>query len=175
MPLDGGRLVVLGVVTGPHGIAGEVKVKSFTGNPADIWNYGPLRLGDSQRELKMLRQRPLKGGFIVSFEGIADRNAAEAIKGVELKIARSRLPEPAAGEYYHEDLAGLAVLDVNRHRIGTVERVENYGAGDLLEVRMTGRKDTVLLPFDKRSVPEVNLDQGHVIVDPLPGLYEEQD
>ena len=172
--MAGGRTkpVILGVITGVHGIRGEVRVKSFTGDPDAIWSYGPLLLGETGKTVEVLRFRSSKGGFVVALEGVNDRNAAEKLKGAELKIDRDALPPVEPGEYYHEDLAGLCVRTVDGREVGTIVRVENFGAGDLLEVRLAGKKETQFLPFGASSVPEVNIEDGFVVVDPPEGLLD---
>ena len=105
--------IILGVITGVHGIQGEVKLKSFTGDPEAIASYGPLDASNGTT-LKIKSLKAHKDFFRARLEGIDDRNAAEALKGLELSIARDRLPEPEADEVYHADLIGLCVQDTKR-------------------------------------------------------------
>ncbi len=157
------KLVVMGIITGAHGVRGEVKIKSFTDNPADIAAYGRLLLDDGPREVKILRLRPAKGLFIAKLDGIDDRNAAEALKGCKLKLPRERLPEPEEDEFYHEDLLGLRVEDEGGQALGRIKAVQNFGAGDLLEVQPE-RGASFYVPFTRRDVPEVDIAGGRVIV-----------
>ncbi len=156
-------LIVMGVITAAHGIRGEVKLKSFTEVPEDIAAYGPLYLNDGPRTLEILSLKPAKGHFIARLKGVGDRNAAEALKGVKLKVPRSRLPEPEEDEFYYEDLIGLGVEDVSGELVGRVCAVQNFGAGDLLEIRPPKGR-SFFVPFTRRDVPEIDLAEGRVVV-----------
>ncbi len=105
-----------------------------------------------------------KGGVVARLEGVSDRNAAEALKGVELYVDRDKLPAAAEGEFYHADLIGLAAVDPQGKRLGEIVAVQNYGAGDLLEIRLTGAGKTELVPFTEATVPEVDIAAGRVVV-----------
>lgn len=158
-------MILLGRITGAHGIKGEVVVHSFAAVPEDVGAYGPLSdaAGSRTFKLRVLRTTP-KGAIIARIAGVADRTAAEALKGVELYVARDKLPAPADGEFYHVDLIGLAAVAPDGSAIGEIVAVQNYGAGDLLEIRVPGRKDTELVPFDDNFVPRVDLAAGHAVV-----------
>jgi 16S rRNA processing protein RimM len=165
-------LVVLGRITGAHGIRGEVVVRSFTADPQAIASYGPLHVVGSGRTVVIEALRPAKEGVIARLQGIADRNAAEALKGAELAVERARLPDAAEDEFYHADLVGLAVRLPNGVTIGEVTGIENYGAGDLLAVRLRRSGEEVLLPFSRAHVPVVDVAGGFLIADPPEGLLE---
>lgn len=167
-----GDLIVLGRVVAAHGIRGEVVLKSFAGEPEAIAAYGPLQVVGSGRHIVIAALRPAKAGFIARLEGVNDRNAAEALKGAELAVARDRLPEAGEEEYYHADLVGLEVRLTTGERIGAVGSMENYGAGDLVAVRLETSGREVLLPFDRASVPVVDVAGGFLVVDPPEGLLE---
>ena len=164
--------VVIARIGAAHGIKGEVRVKAFTGEPADIASYGLLEAADGRRfEVEALR--PAAGGspdmLVVRFKGIADRNQAEALNGIELSVPRARLPEAGPDEFYHADLIGLAAVTTDGASLGTVTAVPNYGAGDLLEIAPK-RGESILVPFTRAVVPEVDLASGRVVVDPPEGL-----
>ena len=162
------KRIVMGVITAAHGVRGEVKIKSFTAKAEDIAAYGPLYLDDGERTLTITRLRPAKKLLIARIEGITDRNAAEALKGRRLTLPRERLPEPEEeDEFYHEDLVGLAVFDPAGERVGTVVAVQNFGAGDLLEIRPENGGPTFYQPFTRRDVPEVDIAAGRVVIVPL--------
>lgn len=161
--------VLAGVITAAHGIKGEVKLKSFTADPKAIARYGPLLASTGER-LEIQRLKGQKDGFIATLKGIGDRNKAETLKGVELFVARSQLPEAEEGEVYLHDLIGLAAVTASGERFGTVIAVPNFGAGDLLEIRREGVKETVLVPFAQDYVPKVDLDRKELILD-LPETY----
>ena len=138
------RQVTLAAVAGAHGIGGEVRLKVFADSLDSLKRHKRLYAGD--RELKLASLRPGTGGAIARFAGIDDRNAAEALRGALLSVPRAELPPLAEGEYYHADLIGLPCETADGARLGTVAAVENFGAGDLLEIeRPDGRR--ALIPF----------------------------
>jgi len=163
MAREGDRLIVMGVITGAHGIRGEVRIKSFTEAPEDIASYGPLYVNDGPRKLTISSLRPKKGLFIARLEGVNDRDAAEALKGVQLKLPRAVLPEPDEDEFYYSDLEGLEVLDENGRPLGRVRAVHDFGAGDLLEIQPASGK-SFYVPFDRENVPQVDIEGGCVVV-----------
>ncbi len=161
----GGRLVLLGHVAGAHGIRGEVKITSFTAAPGDIASYGPLTDGKGG-SLSIEAARLLKGIVLAArIAGISDRNAAEALKGMELFVERTKLPKTEEDEWYYDDLIGLAALTPEGEKIGKVVAVQNFGAGDLLEIRRDNSGRTALIPFTRTAVPVVDVKGGRVIVD----------
>ncbi len=171
--------VCLGVISGAHGIRGEVKIKAFGDDPLAINAYGPLSDEAGRTTLEITSVRPNKGGVIARIAGVADRNQAEALKGLKLYIARSALPEAAEDEYYHADLIGVRVELSDGKAIGRVIAVQDFGAGPMLEIRLSGPapsgakgEQTLLAPFTWEIVPEVDLAGGRLILDPPPGLLE---
>ncbi len=167
--------IQMAVIGAPHGIAGELRVKTFTGDPLALGDYGPLYAADG-RKFTVAGIRPSKNVVVVRFREIADRTAAEAATGIELFVDRSVLPDDLeADEFYHADLIGLPVRDETGEEIGRVEAFHDFGAGDVMEVRLsTGR--TVLVPFTAAAVPAVDLDAGIVSVETVAaGLAETDD
>lgn len=160
-------LVLVGVITGAHGIRGEVKLRSFTAEPAAVASYSPLETA-AGKTVEIAKLRAQKDGFIAVLKSVTDRNAAEALKGTELFVPRARLPEPEEDEVYVHDLIGLAVHLVDGSRLGEIVDVADYGAGDLIDVRIEGRKDTVLIPFADGYVIETD---GEKVVVDLPEGY----
>ncbi|WP_299441272.1 ribosome maturation factor RimM [uncultured Rhodospira sp.] len=167
--------VCLGVVVGVHGVRGVVRVKSFTADPADVAAYGPVSTEDGARSWRLSVVGPAKGVVLCRFDGIDDRTAAEALKGLRLYVPRAALP-PAEDEdeYYHADLIGLAVEREDGTALGTVRAVHDFGAGDMLELRppAEGAK-SLMIPFTRAAVPVVDLTAGRVVVADLPGLLED--
>jgi len=163
--------IVLGRITGAHGIQGEVKLQSFTADPEAIAGYGPLD-SSAGGTLTIRSLKPLKGVLRARLDGVNDRNAAEALKGVELSIDRDRLPEPDEDEVYHADLISLAAHDVDGKLVGEVVAVLDFGAGELLELKLPDQKSTVLVPFNVDSVPEIDLGAGRLTIDPPEGLLD---
>ena len=164
--------VLVGVIVGAHGIKGEVKLKSFTSEPSNIGRYGPLRTSSGQA-FEIAKLKPAKDGFIASLKGIADRNAAEALKGVELFVAREKLPKLKEREAYAHDLIGLDVVLEDGSRLGKLVAMPNYGAGDLLEVAVAGSSETVLIPFSKAFVPGDDFSGGRIVVSLPEGYLDE--
>lgn len=164
------REIVVGQIAGAFGVRGEVRVRSFCAEPADIALYTPLRADGGQvfRVLVVTGQAP--GALIARIEGIATKEEADALKGARLWADRSRLPDPGDEEYYHADLIGLEVLDPGGAVLGKVKAVLNHGAGDLLEIARAG-EDSLLVPFTRAAVPVVDLAARRVVVDP-PGEVE---
>jgi 16S rRNA processing protein RimM len=157
--------VLLGRIVDAQGLKGEVRINSFTGAPEDIAAYGPVSDG-AGRSFVIERVRPLKGGAVVAqLRGVTERTAAEALKGTELFVARAVLPEPDEDEWYYEDLVGLKALAPDGAEIGAVVAVQNFGGGDLLEIKPADSAKTVFVPFTKAAVPVVDVKGGRVVVE----------
>mgnify|MGYP000184974677 CR=1 FL=1 len=157
--------MLLGRIAGAHGIRGEVLIKSFTAAPEDIGAYGALSTADGSRafEIASARSTP-KGGVVARLKGISDRNAAEALKGTDLYVARDRMPPPSDDEFYYADLVGMTAVTPDGATLGEIVAVQNFGAGDLLEVRLAGKAKTELIPFTDAVVPDVDAAARRVTV-----------
>ena len=156
----GGRRIALAAIAGAHGVKGEVRLKLFSDSAESLSRHGKLFVGGSERRLVAIRAAGK--GAVARFEGVGDRSAAEALRGTLVEIDRSALPPLDEGEYYHVDLIGLAAVDGAGEAVGTVVAVENYGAGDLLEIECEGGKRS-LIPF-KPGIAE--LEEGRIVLDP---------
>jgi len=166
-----GARICLGQIGAAHGLRGEVRLRSFTAEPEAIAGYGPLETEDG-RIFEIESLRPAKDHFVATFVGIRGRNAAETLVNIKLYVPRERLPEPDADdEFYHADLVGLAVVDRAGLEIGSVVAVHNFGAGDLIELRLNTCDKTELVPFDDATVPEIDLAAGRLVVE-LPAERE---
>ena len=161
--------VLAGVITGAHGIRGEVKLRSFTADPKAIAAYGPLLAASGER-FEIERLKVQKDGFIATLKGVSDRNKAETLKGIELFVLRRQLPEPERDEVYIHDLIGAKVVEKSGATFGTIVAVPNFGAGDLIEIRRDGAEETVLVPFAQDYVPVIDLARREVVID-LPESY----
>jgi 16S rRNA processing protein RimM len=156
-----------------HGIKGEVRLKTYTQDPMAVADYGPLIAPDGRRfEIEALR--PAAGSsspdmLVVRVKGVRDRNAAEALTRLALSVPKDALPPADEGEYYHADLIGLRAVTPEGAEIGTVIGVPNYGAGDLIEIAPL-RGQTILVPFNDPSVPEVDIAGGRIVV--VPPVYD---
>jgi 16S rRNA processing protein RimM len=163
--MAGGARICLGQIGAPHGVRGEVRLHSFTSDPAAIAEYGPLEAEDG-RVLKIETLRAAKKYFVATFAGIRDRDAAERLTNVKLYVPRDRLPAlKETDEFYHADLIGLAVCSRDGEELGAVVAIHNFGAGDLIEVRLANRDKTEFVPFDAAHVPAVDVADGKIVVD----------
>jgi len=165
------RRILLGHVSSAHGLRGEVLLKTYTGEPAGIAAYGPLESEDGTRRLTLKVMRVTPKGVIARVGGVGDRTAAEALVGMRLFVERSALPPADEGEFYHADLLGMAAVAEDGSILGEVVAVENFGAGDLLEVRLAGTRRTELIPFTDDFVPDVDVGARRVVVR-MPELVE---
>lgn len=156
---------MLGVITGAHGVRGEVKVKTFTTDPRALARYGALSDAAGARSFTLAMRGTARGLAIVRIDEIDTRDAAEALKGIELFVARDKLPKARRGEVYIADLIGLAAVTAAGEAVGRVARVLNYGAGDVLEIERQGA-ETLLLPFAAPMVGDVDIAAGRVVVAP---------
>ncbi len=160
------RRILLGQIASAHGIRGEILVRTFTGDPAAIATYGPLSDKSGTRSFRLKIVRVTDKGVIARVEGVADRTAAEPLKGTELYVERSKLPPPADDEFYHADLVGLGVELEDGTAYGIVRAVVNFGAGDLVEVSRAGLPSSELIPFTKTNVPTIDFAAGRLTVVP---------
>ncbi len=163
--------VCVGAVTGAFGVRGEVRLKSFCADPADIAGYAPLTTEDGTRSFTLKITRSVKNGFAGRLSGIATKEQADDLRGLRLFVDRSQLPSLPDDEFYHADLMGLLVVDTGGRELGRVKSVQNHGASDLLEIHGPGLKSTVFLPFTQEAVPTVDLSAGRIVADPPDGLF----
>jgi 16S rRNA processing protein RimM len=165
--------VCVGAIAAAHGIKGEVKIKAFTVDPASVGAYGPLLDETGQRRFALSAVRPNGESTVIArVEGVSDRNAAEALRGLRLYALRSALPKAAEGEYYHHDLIGLDAVLATGEAFGKVVGVDNFGAGDVIEIKPASG-DSLVLPFTDETVPTVDLAAGRVVVVLPQGLDDE--
>jgi 16S rRNA processing protein RimM len=165
--------VLMATIGAAQGLRGEVRVRTYTADPTALGDYGHLHSEDG-RIFEILEIREAKNIAIVRFRGINDRNAAEALAGLELFIERDNLPddELEEDEFYYADLEGLEAVDEEGKSYGTVSAVYDFGAGDLLELKGPGRRPA-LIPFSEAAVLEIDLEGGKIVIDPqAAGLAE---
>jgi 16S rRNA processing protein RimM len=160
--------ILVGVFGAAHGIRGEIRLKSYTADPAAISTYGPLHdeSGAGVFEIEKLRSTG-KDMFVARVKGVTDRSAAEALSGIRLFVARDVLPPPEEEEFYHADLIGLRVENERGDLLGTILALHNFGAGDILEIAPppeTRDKATAMLAFTRALVPTVDIAAGRVVV-----------
>jgi 16S rRNA processing protein RimM len=156
--------VCLGKIVGVHGIRGEFKVKSFTAVDTDIASFGALEDKHAKQKFELKVTGHSKDLLRVKIKGIDDRTLAESMIGTELFAPRDALPELKDEEVYYEvDLVGLKVFNNENTEVAKVIGFYNFGAGDILEIELKTGK-TEMIPFNKAYVPEINLDEGYIIV-----------
>lgn len=172
---DEAERVCVAAIAGAFGVRGEARVKPFTAEPEAIGDYGPLETEDGARRFKLRITRVVKGGLAARLSGVETREEAEALRGVRLYVARARLPELEEDEFYHADLIGMRVVDLSDRSLGVVRAVQNYGAGDFLEIAAPGLRHPALLPFTRAAIPHVDLAARRVIADPPDGVFPGDD
>ena len=159
----GDDLIQVGRVAGAFGVRGEVRITSFTAEPLALVDYKTLVREDGSPGLTLTSGRAAKGGVVVRAKDVETRDQAEALRGLKLYIPRDRLPEPEEDEFYVTDLIGLALQTPDGEALGTIRSVQDFGAGDLLEVQPPEGGATWYLPFTREAVPEVRIADGVVV------------
>ena len=147
-----------------HGVRGAVKLWTFTEDPLAVQSYGPLMTKDGARQFEIATVRAAGDHLVATFKGVATRNDAEKLNGIELYVPREKLPETDDGEYYYADLIGLAAVNAANEPIGRVVGIHNFGAGDIIEIAPP-KGATLLLPFTNAVVPTVDIEGGRVVIE----------
>jgi len=160
------RLLLIGRVAGAFGVRGELRITSFAADPLSLLSYGALKREDGTHALTLAAGRAAKGGLVARAREIETRDEAEALRGLRLYIAREDLAEPDEDEFYLADLIGLEARDLAGAVVGTVKTVENFGAGDLVEITPAAGGPSFWLPFTREAVPEVKIAEGWIAIDP---------
>jgi 16S rRNA processing protein RimM len=173
-PLDQGadRLLV-GEIGAAQGLKGEVRLRSYTQDPAEIAAYGPLQDETGAKLIEIERVRVTPKAVIARVKGVTTREGAEALNGTKLYLARAALPAREEGEWYVADLIGLDAVDTSGAPLGTVVGVHNFGASDLVEVAPANGGETLLVPFTEAAVPEVDIENGRLVLVPPEELDED--
>jgi 16S rRNA processing protein RimM len=156
------NLILVGRVAGAFGVKGDVRVTTYTADPLALVGYRDLKREDGTPALTLTGGRAAKGGIVVRAKEVATREEAEALRGLKLYIPRNVLPEPEEDEFYVTDLIGLSVETPTGELLGRVKTVQDFGAGDLLEVQPADGASW-WLPFTREAIPEVRLAEGKVI------------
>lgn len=157
--------VLLGVVAAPHGVRGLVRIKSYTEDPMAVAAYGPLSDESGRKEYRVEALSAARGAVLARIEGVADRTAAEALRGLRLYVARDALPDAGEREWYEADLIGLKAVGTDGRDWGKVVAFHDFGAGSMMEV-----SGGTMLPFTDEAVPEIDLPGGKVVIDPPAGV-----
>ena len=156
-----------------HGVRGQVRLWTFTEDPLAVKSYGPLSTKDGARQFEVTHAREAKGHLVATLKGVASRDAAERLNGIELYVPREQLPATDADEYYHADLIGLAAVTAADQPLGRVIGIHNFVSGDIIEIAPL-RGSTLLLPFTHAVVPTVDIAGGRVVIE-MPAEIEGDD
>jgi 16S rRNA processing protein RimM len=171
MPSERVRIAKIGAA---HGVRGEVRLFAYTEDPLALRTYGELEDESGTRRFRIVSLRPAKDHLVARFEGVGDRDQAASLTHLELYVARERLPQrKEPGTFYHADLVGLCVETKTGEKLGEVIGVRNFGAGDLLEIKLARDGKTALLPFIDPYVPLIDVKGGRIVADPPEGLFNE--
>src|SRR5690242_5850125 len=166
-------LVCVARIGAAHGVRGAVKLWTFTEDPFAVRRYGPLLSKDGKRQFEIAQAREAKDHLVATFKGVTTRDEAERLNGIELYVAREKLPATDEDEYYHADLIGLAAVTTDGEPLGHVAAIHNFGAGDIIEIAPP-KGTTLLLPFTNAVVPEVDIKGGRAVI-ALPQEIEGED
>jgi 16S rRNA processing protein RimM len=167
------QLICVARIGAAHGVRGAVKLWTFTEDPFAVRHYGPLQTKDGKRLFEVMQAREAKDHLVATFKGVTTRDEAERLNGLELYVARDKLPVTDDDEYYHADLIGLAAVTTTGDALGRVLAIHNFGAGDIIEIAPP-RGATLMLPFSNAVVPEVDIAGGRVVI-ALPQEIEGED
>jgi len=166
------NLVLMAEIVGVHGIKGWVKLKIFSADPESLADFAPFYDATRKRTFDLLAVQPHGNTYLGVIDGVTDRNAAEALRGTKLYLPRENLPDIETEDtFYHVDLIGLAAQWPDGRPMGKVVNVANFGAGDLLEIR-PARGASFYVPFTHDIVPDVDMTNKTVTVNPPPGLLD---
>jgi 16S rRNA processing protein RimM len=152
-------------------VHGAVRIKSFTEVPEDIARYGPVEDESGRLRFDLILCGAAKGVLLACLSGVEDRDRAEALRGLRLYLSRAALPQTDPEEYYHADLIGLEAVLGDGTPVGRVRAVYDFGAGDTLELARP-HAPPVMIPFTRAIVPVVEPEQGRLVLDPPPGLLD---
>ena len=161
------RLIEVGRVAGAFGVRGETRISAYTEDPLALVRFRDLKRQDGSHALTITQGRPAKGGLVARVKEIETKEQADAMRGLRLYVPREALPEPDDDEFYLADLIGMGVRRVETGELlGRVKAVQNFGAGDILEIEPDGGGPTWYLPFTREAAPQVDLKAGVVLANP---------
>lgn len=166
------NLVRLGHISSAQGLKGDVRIHSETENPLDICNYGILWDAMKEKSFSLKFKHMHKGKLICHIDNIDNRNEAEALHGMLLCVEREKLPQLEEDEYYYSDLEGLDVLNISGEKIAIIKAVQDFGAGTMLDIILLADRRSIYIPFTEVFVPEVNISQNFVKINPAEDMLE---
>ena len=158
------RMIAVGRVAGAFGVRGEVRITAFTQEPLALARFRELKRQDGSAGLTVLSARDAKGGIVCRCAGVETKEQADALRGLRLFVPREALPAPDDEEFYLADLIGLSVLDAEGETLGAIKSVQDFGAGDILEITPAAGGPTWYLAFTRETVPTVDIAGGKVVV-----------
>jgi 16S rRNA processing protein RimM len=158
------RQICVARIGAAHGVRGAVKLWTFTEDPLAVQGYGPLFTKDGARQFELISVREAKDHLVATLKGVATREDAERLNGLELYVARDKLLPTSADEFYHADLIGLTAQTTANELLGRVVAIHNFGAGDIIEIAPP-HGPTMLLPFTHAVVPSVDLAGGRLVIE----------
>ena len=167
------EMIFVGAIVGSFGVNGEVRLKSFTSAPEAISDYGPVFNENGTRSFIVSLTGQLKNALSAKLSGVLTKEDADALRGLQLFVPRSKFPKLPDDEYYYADLTNLGVFDAGGGQIGKVKSVQNHGASDILEISQLGKITTILLPFTRQNVPTVDTKASRIVINPPDGLFED--
>jgi 16S rRNA processing protein RimM len=156
------KLITIAQIKGAHGVRGEARIRSYTADPAACFTYGPFLDEAGKQVLTPVKWRPVKDGFVVTFRENLQREAVAALRGTKLYAPREALPAPDEDEFYITDLLGLDAVSPEGEHLGKIASVQNFGAGDLLEIDTSSGR--IFIAFTRDAVPDVSLNDRKVTV-----------
>ena len=165
---DNDRLILVGRVQGAFGVRGELRIRAYTADPAALIAFKTLRTAEGAPALTLSAGRVAKDGVIVRVKGVDDKDAADALRGLDLYAPRSALPAAEEDEFYLADLIGLSAVSPDGAALGTIKSVQDFGAGDLLEIAPEDGGQTWMIAFTLANVPEVDIAGGRVVIERPP-------
>ncbi len=168
-------MVLVGEIGAAQGLKGEVRLRSYTQDPADVAAYGPLQDEAGAKTIEIERVRVTPKALIARIKGISTREGAQALTGTKLYVARVAMPAANEGEWYVADLIGLEAVDREGAQLGTVVGVHNYGASDIIEIASIDGTASLLVAFTETTVPEVDVDRKRLVLIPPEDLPEDLD
>lgn len=159
------KRICLGKIKGAHGVKGLVKIACYGSDKKALEEYGPLYTSQDGHETLTVKLKNQTGqNWLAEIEGITDKEQADLLNGTELWLDRDQLPETGENEFYVEDLIGLKAEDKSGNEEGTVTSVQNFGAGDLLEIKPKGQ-ESFFLVLNKANVLDINIEAGKITID----------
>ncbi len=161
------HLICVATIIAPHGIKGEVKIRTHTESPETIEEYSPLLSASGTKSYDVKIRQVIADDLVIArVDGITDRDAAEKLRQTQLFITRDEMPDVEEDEFYHTDLIGLTVKNIEGKDQGVVIALHNFGAGDIIEIKFNSKPQSIMWPFTKEIVPTIDIKNRFIIINP---------